>query len=145
MKIKILLICIVSLFCLQARPNSGSTESQCDGKEGDVATISGLLTRKVVWGPPNFGDSPKTDQKISIWVVRLNKNYGLQLANGLPTACLVFDKAQVNWRKILVESHSKSEIVEGKRVNLSGRFWHATSAGDYFSVIIDVTAVKIIN
>lgn len=34
--------------------------------------IEGTLIQRVIWGPPNFGERPKTDRRYPIWILRLN-------------------------------------------------------------------------
>lgn len=33
--------------------------------------LSGRLVQRLIWGPPNFGENPKTDRRYAIWVLKL--------------------------------------------------------------------------
>ena len=57
---------LVSFFALAAYGQSkpGSTS-------GPATTVIGILRSKVVYGPPGFGETPKTDSKVLVFYVQL--------------------------------------------------------------------------
>lgn len=38
-----------------------------------VVDLKGTLVREVRYGPPNYGENPKTDKRMRIWVLKLSQ------------------------------------------------------------------------
>jgi hypothetical protein len=51
-----------------------------DGQDPD-ALISGTVVEREVWGPPNFGERPKTDSRYRVWIISLDDPIQVTVAN----------------------------------------------------------------
>jgi len=49
--------------------------------EDPEALISGTVVERNVWGPPNFGEHPKTDSRYRVWIVVLDDPIQVTIAN----------------------------------------------------------------
>jgi len=143
---------IVLFFCTllsQISTTSSSVQGaihQCEnarvaGDQSDVK-ISGRLIRRVVWGPPNFGEHPDTDKKLIVWIVRLD--YPLHvLANGdigqQPKAIIV---KNIQIKRRLATAQGYDDLLS-RHVVVVGRLLSQVEYDDETPVVIDASVVRV--
>jgi hypothetical protein len=122
-------------------PSVAFARSCADGVQlGTKATVelSGVLHRQVRWGPPNFGESPATDSKFTVWVVSLSKpvrisgaaRSGAIFRSPIPGIQFSVDPTTFDWKVL--------EALDGKMVVATGMLWSATSQGDVMPVVMAI-------
>jgi len=62
-------VLVLVLVCLPALAAYG--QAKHESASGPVTTVIGSLRSKVVFGPPGFGETPKTDSKVRVFYVQL--------------------------------------------------------------------------
>jgi len=90
------------------------------------------------WGPPNFGEHPRTDSKFTAWIVSVGKpvpvQAGVQFAGK--------SQASVSEIQLSIDPttfHSKVlRPLDGKMVVATGKFWQASTPGDVTPVVLSV-------
>lgn len=109
---------------------------------GETIELSGVFHRKVLWGPPNFGDNPKTDSKFVAWFISLSKPLvvqgGVEFGGGYYSS--------VSEIKLSSETTQfKSKLLQplaGKLVVVAGQLWRGNTAGDVTPIVIAAKTVK---
>ena len=130
---------LCALLMLQASvcfAGSCSNGVQTNGKE--TIEFSGILHHQVHWGPPNFGEHPRTDSKFTAWIVSVGKpvpvQAGVQFAGK--------SQASVSEIQLSIDPttfHSKVlRPLDGKMVVATGKFWQASTPGDVTPVVLSV-------
>jgi hypothetical protein len=97
---------------------------------GETIELSGVLHRKVFWGPPNFGDEPETDSKFALWIISLRKPLiilkGAQIEGPFPPSVSEIKLAAGT-------TMFKSKLLRplhGKLVVVTGKLWLGITPGD---------------
>lgn len=110
------------------------------GSQKDVI-ISGQLTRKVIWGPPNFGENPKTDAKVGVWILKLDFPISVLTGTdiGMPQKRIVAKEVQI--RRRLATAQGYDEYL-GRHVVVTGRLESQVEYDDVTPVVINVTVVR---
>lgn len=111
--------------------------ADCLHYAGAPLTLTGTVTPKSFYGPPNFGESPKTDSR------------EVQAVLVLPQPICVtanpqtWDDAESGQRQItLVPPKGVNfQHFKGKAVMVTGTLFHATTAHHHTAVLMDVTQI----
>jgi hypothetical protein len=110
------------------------------GKGGNV-TLGGFLSEKVVWGPPNFGENPKTDSRVSIWVLSLDYPIPVSINGEFKTGHEVslVDKIQLN---VTSEHVGDLRSHSGYRIVITGSLWSAFAPTDLKPVTMNIAKIE---
>lgn len=54
-----------------AEPNPRAAGKQCFHEDKTVRVL-GTVGRRTFYGPPNFGENPKSDRRVTVYVIRLD-------------------------------------------------------------------------
>lgn len=141
MKIDAMLAPMVSVWlCLffSATPAITVTASEQSPK---MVILTGTLRSKTEWGPPGYGETPKVDGKVAIFVLKLSKpETALQLS--IPPGekeerC--FSEVQL-WCDSAAFPRCDALLKKsvGRRITVSGQAARATEPTDYLPVVIHV-------
>lgn len=123
---------IASLLALSLATHAGTTP-HASITLGQPSRACGVLTTETHFGPPNFGENPKTDAKFTAWVLRTDTPVAL-ISAGDP-------KQAVTQRVQLYFPHGKSgQKFVGKRLCATGVSAEPTTPGDIAPVNIAVDA-----
>ncbi|HSB27579.1 MAG TPA: DUF4431 domain-containing protein, partial [Pyrinomonadaceae bacterium] len=104
-------------------------------------TLTGVLVSKTYYGPPNYGENPKTDTKESQYILILDspvdvvgdqKDVMYKPERGVKRVTLVVHDFKAHPVKSLL----------GRRVEVNGTLFHAHTGHHHTSVLIDVTSIK---
>jgi hypothetical protein len=116
-------------------PASANEQSQ------KMVVLTGALRSRTEWGPPGFGETPKVDGKVSIFVLKLLKpQTPAQLS--LPPV----KKEERHFSEVQLWCDSAAfprcdELLKkavGHRITVSGEATRATEPTDYLPVVIHV-------
>jgi len=125
-------------------PEKGATAKTCrmtitSGEDPD-ALISGMVVERKVWGPPNFGEHPKTDKRYRVWIVALDNPIRVTIDNesGHQPETLVAREIQIRGGILAVPDYSgltgKHLVVRGQ---LDGQVWET----DHTRIVIEAKDV----
>jgi len=104
---------------------------------GGAIEISGVLHQRKSWGPPNYGENPKTDSKYVAWLVFVSLPIPVQGGADIDGKVQsTVSKIQLN---IPMAFDRKSlNLLDGKMVLASGKLWKADTAGYVTPVFLSV-------
>jgi hypothetical protein len=105
-----------------------------------VVELKGTLRVKLYYGPPNYGENPKTDAKEETLILTLSKPVSVR---GNPDPEAKFDRQSVkNIRKIqLVLTMPDKEFI-GKTVLVKGTLFQAFTGHHHTAVLMNVSSIK---
>ncbi len=111
--------------------------------EPTIVELKGVLEQEQKFGPPNFGESPETDEHIAIYVLRLNSPINVGTENTLSdvndSKVLGISKIQV----IFLGSTDKlASKLTGKPVTLHGSLSKQISSHDYYAIVLRVPSTN---
>lgn len=109
--------------------------------EPAIVELEGRLAIEWKYGPPNFGENPKTDAKVRVPVLVLTKPVNVR---GNP-ADFPFNVEVKGIRRIqLIVFNLKGPYKQfiGKKVVVNGTLFHAHTGGHYTDVVMDVSSIK---
>jgi hypothetical protein len=97
--------------------------------------ISGKLVRRMTYGPPNYGETPKTDSRYPYWVVKLD--YPISVITGadigMPSQIVTAREMQIRLGSGLRDLAS----FRGKHVIVQGQLATQVFAADMTPVVFD--------
>jgi len=134
---------VLFLICLSAWPAHG--QSKQGNVSGPITSIVGRLRSKVVFGPPGFGETPKTDSKVRVFYVQLQIPLTPNQLHLSPTGGAEprnsYSEVQL-WCGDQFDSCERFLHIHTNRVILaSGVTAYALEANDVFSVTMTVGAL----
>jgi hypothetical protein len=105
-----------------------------------VVELEGKLSVKTFFGPPNFGENPKTDSKQRSRILSLDKPINVRAKDETdPTLGPSVD----NVRELqLIFDESLRELI-GKKVIVKGTLLHAHSGYHHTDVLLDVESIRL--
>jgi len=131
-------VAIIGLLCAVASNAHPSSTLLTTGMAQTM--ICGTLHDESRWGPPNFGENPKTDSKFTVWIVSLRRpvvvNFGKDIRQTEQRK--EFDEIQLS-----IDSGDRALVLRLEELNhtliiVSGRLWTAVSQGDVTPVVLEV-------
>ena len=134
-------IIILFALILARSVDTSAQEKRWLSYEPEIVELEGRLTVEWKYGPPNFGENPKTDAKVRVPVLVLTKGVSV---HGNPEA-FPFNVEVKGIRRIqLIVFNPKSPYKEfvGKKVVVKGTLFHAHKAGHYTDVVMDVRSMN---
>ncbi|EMM0382444.1 DUF4431 domain-containing protein [Pluralibacter gergoviae] len=109
-------------------------------KEGDHVTFSGVVSKKLFYGPPNFGEDKEHDKKLFEWILHLNK----------PLTCVIdANTDQLGWNKNIqlilkdINDYKKESNFLGVKINVTGDISLQETGYHVTSVLLDNTSFKV--
>jgi hypothetical protein len=105
--------------------------------EPAVVELEGTLTIKTYYGPPNYGEHPKTDSKEAQWILRLNEPVDVIGDDRYPETMSVHGIRYIQ----LVLLGRQSELI-GRKVLAKGTLFHALTAHHHTDVLMDVQSIS---
>lgn len=134
-KIFVLLVSLFAAFFVSQKLFACSDDT-VDADQSVETVLHGILRSKVIWGPPNFGETPNSDRKEIVWYIILEDPIKF-----------IYKKDREIVSEYLKEIRVYFQTVDGsydlnKYVNLSvrltGDVWSSTSEGDVTPVVMHV-------
>ena len=108
---------------------------------GPGAELEGRLTVQWKYGPPNYGENPKTDARRKVPIVVLTKAINVR---GIPgDAANSISVSGVRRIQLLFTDPSMDyKALVGKDIRVKGALWHAMTGGHYTDVVIFVDSIE---
>jgi hypothetical protein len=127
---------MASLCLLSGNAQSGNPELTTGMAQ---TTICGTLHRGTFWGPPGFGENPKTDSTFTVWLLSLREpiivNFGQDTGEDS-------ERKEVSEIQLIVPTtralHKNLEQLNRALIVASGRLWTGTAPGEVTPVILQV-------
>ena len=100
----------------------------------DGVELSGTVFLKTFFGPPNYGEDPKTDAREQQALLRLDHPF---CVNALPSD---YDEAEKEQHVVTLVPLGRFDLgpFAGKHVVVSGSLFHANTAHHHTPVLIDL-------
>lgn len=113
----------------------------CVHYEPAVVRLGGSLSIDPEYGPPNYGEDPKTDQQLHVAILHLRHPLTvcgdrLNIDAGEPLKGVL--KVQLNFMNL----HSNLNRYVGKRIVVKGTLHHAISGHHFTPVVMTVDSVE---
>lgn len=109
---------------------------------GQAIGISGVLHKEIHWGPPNFGENPKTDSKFAAWVLHVDKPFNaIQDSKTGAGKELVVTDIQLELSSVI--SVEQIAAFENKHIAVEGKLWKITTPGDVTDFNVSVTKITV--
>jgi hypothetical protein len=124
---------------------SGSPNAQEIGKEWlsyapAIVELEGVLQTKTYFGPPNYGENPKTDSKEEQWILALSRPVNVR---GNPGPKSDYDTLSVRdisaIQLVLLGDH---EELTGKNVIVKGTLFHGFTGHHHTDVLMNVQSIN---
>ncbi|SRR6266566_3069663 len=124
------------LFCF-SQTVLGSEE--CFNYNNQVVTLMGRVTLRTFFGPPNYGESPKTDSRETQAVLLLDKPV-CTLANPKD-----YDDPENNQKEITLvpAADMKLSSYSGKLVSVQGTLFHANTGHHHTPILMSVQTLTV--
>jgi hypothetical protein len=109
------------------------------GEDPD-ALISGTVMERKVWGPPNFGEHPKTDSRYRVWIIALDEPIRVTINNepGHEPERVVAREVQFRGGVIAVPDYSS---LTGKHLVVRGQLAEQLWETDHTRIVIEAKSV----
>ena len=135
MKISLLMLLIL-MACLTS--TLSSAEEPCLHYMGDPVILSGIVTNRTFYGPPNYGENPDTDSRETQGILVLSKPICVDKnPNG-------YDEAEKNQLEVTLVPNSKTNLKDylGKQVTVHGKLFHAFTGHHHTPVLIEIISIE---
>jgi uncharacterized protein DUF4431 len=136
-----LTLLLLILVTAVAHPNAAQAQHWFH-YEPEIVELDGRLTIRSKFGPPNFGQQPKTDQKVRVPVLVLRSpisvlandtdDYNSQPVHDAKKIQLAFITKQIPYKDLI-----------GKNVVVSGALFHAHTGHHYTEVVLSVRSIEL--
>jgi hypothetical protein len=108
--------------------------------EPEVVELDGQLVVQSKYGPPNFGEQPKTDQKVKVPVLVLRSGVSMLPADDDGPNRSVYHIKQI--QLAFSNSETSHKALVGKQVVVTGTLFHAHTAHHYTEVVMNVQSIE---
>lgn len=133
---------ILFLIFLSAIAHSGVARAQrWLSYEPEIVELDGRLVIQPKYGPPNYGEDPKTDQKVRVPVLVLSERvnmiadrgdgFNAQPAYGIKQIQLAFIEGGIVYKNLV-----------GQQVVVKGTLFHAHTGHHYTDVVMKVSSIE---
>lgn len=122
-----------------------SSASPCTGvphSNGQDIRVTGVLQSEIHWGPPNFGETPKTDSKFAAWVLHVDSPFTVVKDEGDGSE----GEATVSEIQLELSNTFSDEQIAAlvkKHISVEGSLWMAQTPGDVKDFNISVSRAAI--
>lgn len=108
-----------------------------------VVELKGILSVETFFGPPNFGENPKSDSQEKAWILSLDKPINVRGRTG-PDVAYEYEGVSVeDVRKLqLVLPKPHRELI-GMKVIVKGTLFHAHTGHHHTDVLLDVQSISL--
>lgn len=131
--------CAIFIVSICAALNSIAS-AECLSYEPNSVVLKGKVIEKTFYGPPNYGESPKTDAK--------EKQLILSLSENVCIAASSFNKtniAESNVNEVTLVILGEVPNIKNKRIKVSGSVFHAHTGHHRTPLLIAVASVDVVS
>lgn len=133
MKLPLAILCAVS-----CNASSASVAAPCLHYMGSPVTLSGTVALQTFYGPPNYGENPKTDSRETQAILQLAKPICIVANPGDE------DAAEANQLKVTLVPNNAVNLkqYEGKQVTVRGTLFHANTGHHHTPVLMQLNGIE---
>ena len=106
--------------------------------EPETVTLTGRVIHRTFYGPPNYGEYPKSDTREKQVILILDSAVDV-IANGNDA----FDHTELKVRDVTLVLHRATGNLSGKRVVVEGTLFHAHTGHHHTRVLMDVQTITL--
>lgn len=116
-----------------------SHAASCLHYEATPVTLSGKITLRTFYGPPNYGENPDTDSRETQAILLLSKPICVSASPSTD------DAAERNQFKVTLVPPPGIDfgLYKGKKVSLSGTLFHANTGHHHTQVLMQVKNIEV--
>ena len=125
-------------------PQTDANSAQDNGwlsYEPAVVELRGKLTTKWFYGPPNFGENPKTDAKEEFFILILSKAINVRGNTDIESDFNRISVEHVREMELVLSVPHKNLI--GKNVIVKGTLFHAFTGHHHTDVLMSVQSISL--
>ncbi len=105
-----------------------------------VVELQGKLNFVTKYGPPNYGENPKTDRKVKVLILVLSKAVNVR---GDPNSDLNSESVEgVKQVQLAIKPGIAYKQFVGKHVKAKGTLFHSITGHHYTRVLMDMLEIK---
>ena len=140
------LVCAITLLglCIDCHAAEKSCARPMIADDRAEVQISGTLKNRTEWGPPSFGEYPKTDQKFVAWIVKTDIPIPVILGRGssMRPRAVAVNEIQITGRMV-----TEGELNEylGRHVRVTGKIWTQAAPLDVTPIVIQASFIRLGN
>jgi hypothetical protein len=144
-------IFLMFMLSIHAGGLQGNAQTKQDARESQkkawvdyepaVVELKGKLVVKTYFGPPNYGENPRTDSKEKEWVVYLNKPINVRKKTGPDAEYENTSIEDVGELQLVLSIPHKEWI--GKKVIVKGTLFRAISGHHHTEVLMHVQSISL--
>jgi hypothetical protein len=112
-----------------AEPNPRAAGKECFHEDKAIRVL-GTVSRRTFYGPPNFGENPKTDRRVTVYVIRFDHPLW-------PCELSDFDDVDhpgAAAREAVIVPLAGQRVKEGRQT-LTGQLEHSDNANQFLDYI----------
>lgn len=140
MKYKLTLITL-AVFCAMSQLTTVAQEKEWLSYEPESVELEGRLIVETKFGPPNFGENPKTDKRVKVPIVVLTKAINVR---GTPGA--VHNDVSVEGARriqlVFIDPAMDYKSLVGKDIVVKGSLFYRETGGHYTDVLMTVQSIE---
>jgi hypothetical protein len=135
------------LFLIQLLPGSVIPASAHTRKSRAIhygpekVTLTGKLVTRTFYGPPNYGEDPRTDDKERQYILLLDSAIDVLASKDDSTNRTERGVTKVTLVARDSDTHPAKSLL-GRRVEVEGTLFHATTGHHHTKVLIEVSSLK---
>jgi hypothetical protein len=140
-KIFCVLILVIVWSNLQTVPSQPAARRRVFHYEPEKVMLKGKVVSRTFYGPPNYGENPKTDSRESQYILILDSAVDVVATGSDPT-----DQTERGVRRVtlVVDDFAAHPVrpLLGRRVLIEGTLFHAHTGHHHTKVLIEVSSIK---
>ena len=140
------LFCICLILVLLGFQNAGKQQgdSKVSGNnyhfEPEISTLTGSVKLEVFYGPPGYGENPKTDKKEPTYILHLPKPINVIATD--PEDELNYTARNITKIQLVNSGNFKISSFNNKTVKVSGTFFSAHTGHHHTDVLLTIKAIS---
>jgi hypothetical protein len=107
-----------------------------------IVKLSGHLINREVWGPPNFGEHPDKDEKISVWIIELDQPVIVEINADIGLKPEKITVGEIQIKRRLGSAHGYDDFLRA-HVVVTGNLQTQTEYDDTTPVVLDSEVVRL--
>ena len=131
---------LIILFVLIAVVHSANAQTQRLSYEPATVELEGKVITEQKYGPPNYGQNPKTDQKVTVAILVLRDPIDVLATPGDAVNTQVNGVTRI--QLVFTDGKTVDKQLIGKDVLVKGKLFHSHTGHHYTDVLIDVSSIQ---
>ncbi|MEA1677549.1 DUF4431 domain-containing protein [Nitrospirillum sp. BR 11163] len=148
---RIIIASLIAITTILFLENTAKSEtSECLKYTPEITTLTGTLWMRKYYGPPNYGEDPKTDSLDNFYFLELNRPICVS-SEGHNSDDDSNDESEFNVTELQLDLYDPTRMkypkerdllkMIGRRFTITGTLWHAAYAHDHTPVYMNVKSI----